>query len=248
MDKALLNRIYKAHGGLERWKQVESVQINLNIFGPILITRFKSPWLSNITATIFTEKPYVSFHNFPEQGMTSIFDGYDTYIYDTNDQISAERRFSPHTRLHDKPRLHWDHLDLVHSLGYGLWSTICSPFLLDNQHIELSQGEDLVDSMGRRLATLNIHLPASMPCQSHHQVYYFNSQGLLERNDYQQTTFNPMGMTAHYFQQHKSIEGIVFPTRRKVFPRLWNGTALKAVKLMDAQIHTISINWRSAAT
>jgi hypothetical protein len=246
MDKALLTQIYDAHGGLERWRQVESIQININIFGPILITRFKSPWLSNITATIFTEKPYVSLHNFPEQGLTSIFDGYDAYIYDANDQITAERHFKNPSTLHNKPRLHWDHLDLVHSLGFGLWNTICSPFLLDHQNIETIQGDDLVDNQGRRLLTLNIHLPASIPCQSQHQVYYFNAQGLLERNDYQNSTFCPLAMGTHIYQQHRNVDGLIFATRRKVFPRLWNGTAIKAAKLMDAQINNISINWKIA--
>ena len=247
MNDDLLRRINDAHGGLSRWEQVESVQLSLNIFGPILITKFKSPWLSNITANIFTDKPYVSFHNFPEQGMTSIFDAYDVYIINENDRVSVERNFENNFSLKTKPRLHWDHLDLVYFLGYALWSYINTPFIFSNKQFECSQGKDWIEKDGSRLNTLNVRFPKEIPSHCEQQVFYFNKQGLLKRNDYTAKVFSPIAIGAHYCDQHETIDGFVFPTRRTVFPRLWNGKALRPFKVMDGYLNNISINWRSVA-
>ncbi len=246
MDTQLLTQVTDAHGGLDRCQQVESIQVSLNIFGPILITRFKSPWLSNINACIYTDKPYVSFHNFPEEGMTSIFDGYDVYIFDENDKISAERDFSLKTNQKIKPRLLWDHLDLVYFLGYALWNYLCSPFIFHNQQFECVQGNDWVEGDGSRLATLHVTFPDSIPCHCKQQVFYYNDKGLLRRNDYTCEVFSPVAIGAHYCNQHKTVDGFVFPTHRTVFPRLWNGKALKPLKVMDGLIQNIAIQWRGS--
>lgn len=247
MDTQLLDQVTRAHGGLERWRQVESIQVTLNIFGPILITRFKSPWLSNITACIYADRPYVSFHDFPEQGMTSIFDGYDVYIFDQQDQIMAERDFRLKQNRKLKPRLLWDHLDLVYFLGYALWNYICSPFIFHNEQFACAQGKDWLEQDGSRLATLHVTFPSSIPSHCKQQVFYFNQDGLLRRNDYTCEVFSPVAIGAHYCNQHQTVEGLVFPTRRTVFPRLWNGRALRPFKVMDGHIKNIAIQWKGLA-
>jgi len=245
MESALLKRVIEAHGGLERWNQVESIQVSLDIFGPILITRFKSPWLSNISACVFTEKPYVSFHHFPEQGMTSIFDGFSVYIFDQQDRIVSERNFKHDTSLKTKPRLLWDHLDLVYFLGYALWNYLCSPFMFSNSQFECMEGDDWLENDGAHLASLHVHYPDSIPTHCRDQVFYFNQKGLLRRNDYTCEIISPVSFGAHFCDEHKTIGGLVFPTRRRVFPRLWNGKALWPLKVMDGHIRNIMIQWKS---
>ena len=245
MENQLLDQVINAHGGFERWQQVESIQLSLNIFGPILITRFKSPWLSGITACIYTDKPYVSFHNFPEQGMTSVYDAYNVYIFDENDQIASERDFSLKVNQKNKPRLHWDHLDLVYFLGQAVWNYICCPFMLQNEKIDCFQGKVIIDLDGSRLNALNVVFPASIPVQSKHQVFYFNNEGLLRRNDYVGKVFGPVSIGANYCHQYEIVDGFAFAIRSTMFPRLWNGRALKPFKIMDGFINEISINWKS---
>jgi hypothetical protein len=245
MGNPLLDRVIEAHGGLQRWHQVEAIQLSLNIFGPILITRFKSPWLSNITACIYTDKPYVSFHDFPEQGMTSIFDGYDVYIFDVNDHITMQRDFSLKANQQIKPRLRWDHLDLVYFLGYAVWNYICSPFMLNSDQFECFQGNDWLEGDGSRLATLHVTFPDNIPAHCKQQVFYFNDKGLLRRNDYTCNVISPVAIGAHYCNHHQTVEGLVFPTHRSVFPRLWNGKALTPFKVMDGYIKNIAIEWKT---
>lgn len=247
MNDSLLQRINEAHGGFNRWQQVESVHLKINIFGPILITKFKSPWLPNISASVYTDKPYVSFHNFPEPGMTSIFDGFDVFIYNENDNIVSTRNFQHGHNLNNKPRLRWDHEDLVYFLGHVIWNHTCAPFIFNNDQFDCFEGEDWVKKDGSRLNTLNVSFPDSIPGQRQNQTFYYNKQGLLERHDSNADIFSAFPKGTHFCSEHKTVEGFVFPTKRTVFPRLWSNTTLKPFKIMDGYIQDISISWRSAA-
>ena len=244
MTNDLIQRICEAHGGLERWKLVESIELQLDIFGPILITKFKSPWLSNITANVFTDKPYVSIHNFPEEGHTGIFDGFQVYIYNGNDKIYCERNYSNPEQLKIKPRLHWDHMDLIYFLGHALWGYSCSPYLLTDQSFDIEQGKDIKNFNGNVLNTLHVHYPSHIPTRSKEQVFYFNQQGLLCRNDYTTEANRPLSIGSQFCGDYKIFDGLVFPTHRTIFPRLWNGTALKPFKVMDGRFNSILVNWR----
>ncbi len=244
MTNDLIKRICDAHGGLERWKLVESVELRLDIFGPILITKFKSPWLSNITANVFTDKPYVSIHNFPEEGHTGIFDGFQVYIYNANDKIYCERSYSNPHQLNSKPRLHWDHMDLLYFLGHALWGYSCSPYIFTDKSFDVHQGKDVRNFNGNILSTLHVRYPDHIPAHSKKQVFYFDQKGLLCRNDYTADAISPLSIGSHFCTEHKKFEGLIFPTHRTVFPRLWNGTALKPFKIMDGRFRDILINWR----
>ncbi len=244
MKNDLINRICTAHGGLDRWKLVESIELELDIFGPILITKFKSPWLSSIVANIFTDKPYVSFHNFPEEGHTGIFDGYDVYIYNSQDRIYSERSYLNDDQLKTKPRLHWDHLDMIYFLGYALWNYSCSPYIFNNRGFDIRQGDDWLNQDGSVLSTLHVRFPRHIPTHCKHQVFYFNQQGLLERSDYTADIISPIAIGSHYCRDYKNVEGLEFATHRTVFPRLWNGRPLKPFKVMDGRFRNILINWR----
>lgn len=244
MTNDLINRICDAHGGLDRWKLVESIELQMDIFGPILITRFKSPWLSNIVANVFTDKPYVSFHNFPEPGQTGIFDGFDVYIYNDNDIIYTERNYSSTAQLRSKPRLHWDHLDMIYFLGYGLWNSCCSPFVLGEQGFDCRQGADTRDNDGSILNTLHVRYPSHIPTHARQQVFYFDEQGLLKRSDHKSEASSPIAFGSHYSRDYRNIDGIELATRRTVIPRLWNGTSLSPLKALDGRFRNILINWK----
>ena len=246
MTNDLIQRICNAHGGLNRWQLVESIELQMDIFGPILITKFKSPWLSNITANVFTDKPYVSIHNFPEEGHTSIFDGFDIYIYNANDKVYCERNYLNIDDLKSKPRLHWDHMDLVYYLGYAIWNNCCSPYIFNNKGFDCHQGEDLHQRDGSVLSTLHVRYPSHIPTQSKQQIFYFDQKGLLLRNDYATDVVSPIASGTHFYKDHKTFEGLVFPTRRTAFPRLWNSKPLKPFKTMDGHFKNILINWRQA--
>jgi hypothetical protein len=54
------------------------------------------------------------------------------------------------------------------------------------------------------------------------QTLYFDQQGLLKRHDYDVEISGGTG-AAHYGSDLKEFSGIVFPTKRRIFPRQPDG-------------------------
>jgi len=63
------------------------------------------------------------------------------------------------------------------------------------------------------LAPAARHLP-----RQHHQVFYFGADGLLRRLDYT-TEVNTGDPVTHDTEGYKTLDGLAFPTRRRVYRR-----------------------------
>ncbi|VAW70352.1 hypothetical protein MNBD_GAMMA10-688, partial [hydrothermal vent metagenome] len=148
--------------------------------------------------------------------------------------------------LKTKPRLHWDHLDLIYFLGNALWNYSCSPYIFNDKGFDCRQGEDWQEPDGSILSTLHVRYPTHIPTHCKQQVFYFDQKGLLMRNDYSTNAISSLATASHYYRDYKTFGGLEFPTHRTVFPRLWNGKPFKALKVMDGRIKDILINWRGS--
>jgi hypothetical protein len=61
-----------------------------------------------------------------------------------------------------------------------------------------------------------------MATHSTEQTLYFDQQGLLKRHDYD-VEISGGTPAAHYVSDLKEFSGIVFPTKRSIFPRQPDG-------------------------
>ena len=75
------------------------------------------------------------------------------------------------------------------------------------------------------------------------QTFYFDADGLLRRHDYTALVFGNFAKAAHYSWNHREVNGIPIPTRRRVFPRKKDGSPLRRVTLVSIDIETIEINF-----
>ena len=77
----------------------------------------------------------------------------------------------------------------------------------------------------RDLATrLQVSYPDDIATHSSTQTLYINGEGLLKRHDYD---VEIAGGTpgAHYTEGYEEVSGIMFPTKRRIFPRQADGTS-----------------------
>jgi hypothetical protein len=59
--------------------------------------------------------------------------------------------------------------------------------------------------------------PGHIATHSKEQTYYIDADGLIRRHDYVAEVLGSTGPAAHYSSEHREFDGIVVPTRRRVY-------------------------------
>ncbi len=94
---------------------------------------------------------------------------------------------------------------------------------------------------GQTWRRLEVTFPDTIATHNRDQVFYFDADGMQRRMDYAAVvTGNPP--IAHYTDEHKTFEGIVIPTRRRVYRRNPDGTADKSVAVITLDIDNIRLS------
>lgn len=118
--------------------------------------------------------------------------------------------------------LWWDHLDALHFAGYALWNYFTASFLFLAPGVAAREIEPWEES-GERWRRLHVTFPPGLPTHSREQVFYFDAAGRLRRHDYTAEVFGGWARAAHYSAAHRPVPGLLFPTRRRVYPRRADG-------------------------
>jgi hypothetical protein len=73
------------------------------------------------------------------------------------------------------------------------------------------------------LRGLRVRFPPDVHSHSPEQHLYFDAAGLLRRHDYE-VDIAGRGRAAHMVSDYVEVQGLLFPTRRRVFMRNDDGT------------------------
>lgn len=88
--------------------------------------------------------------------------------------------------------------------------------------------------------------PPDLPAHSREQVFYFDSAGHLRRNDYTAEVFGSWAKAAHLCHDDREFGGLVFPTRRRVYPRGPGNRPLPAPLLVRIDVDHVDVVRRGA--
>jgi hypothetical protein len=88
--------------------------------------------------------------------------------------------------------------------GHALWNYFTTPLLLTRCEIE---------EHGRTMA---VTFPAGIATHSRRQRFHFDESGLLTRLEYTAEVFGKWARGRHECRNHRSFDGLVFPTSRRV--------------------------------
>ncbi len=115
----------------------------------------------------------------------------------------------------------WDALDILYFGGYAIWNYLCTPFLLDYPDVHLTRGADW-EQGGETWRRLAARFPDTLPTHCRDQIFYIDDRGFIRRHDYTAEVIGGYACAAHYCDRHRTFDGILFPTRRRVLPRRRN--------------------------
>jgi hypothetical protein len=188
------------------------------------------------------------FENFPDAGRRGVFDRGEVRIETVDGEVLEVRR-NPRAAfrgLSGLPRnVRWDALDATYFAGYAWWNYLSSPLLLADERLAMSDRRKVWHERGEEWQRLEVVFPADIHTHCQRQTLYVDAAGLIRRHDYVAEPIGRWARAAHYSDNHREFDGLLFPTRRRVRPRGPGGRSLPGPVLVALDIERIEIERRS---
>jgi hypothetical protein len=214
----LLDRALEAHGGGERFRSASEIVAEIACGGFAFAMKFQRGALARFEGRISTGEPRSVLSPYPRSGQRGVMERGAVRIETDAGEVVAERSDPRPAFRSLRRQLWWDDLDLLYFAGYGLWNYLTTPFCFMRPGFEVAEIEPWAED-GLRWRRLHARFPADVPTHSREQVFYFDEAGRLMRLDYTAEVFGSWAKAAHYCFDHERFDGILLPTRRRVFPR-----------------------------
>ena len=226
----LLEQTIAAHGGREAWHGRAGFEMELDGGGALWPLRLRrAP--GRVRASFRTDRPWTELSGYPRPGLRGVFDGAGVRIEDEAGAVVAERADARAAFRRLRQHVRWDDLDQLYFAGYALWNYIAIPFVFERP------GFEATEEPGRVLA---VRFPDGFPTHSPEQRFHFSDDGLLIQHDYTALVVGRWAKAAHVCSEHREYDGLVAPSRRRVYPRLPNGRPAPAPTIVSIDVRSIS--------
>ncbi len=234
----LLDLAIAAHGGMDRFRHLQTLRVAFSAGGLLFAAKGKRRALYDVEGLVDLSRPRTTVFPYPGPGRRGQFEADRVWIESERGEVLSERRHPRAAFARVRQRLWWDHLDVLYFIGYALWNYMSVPFLFVEPGFDVEEIEPWTEGeeVWRRL---RVTFPADVPTHSPRQVFYFDSRGLLRREDYTADIVSSRGKSAHYCFDHKTFSGLVMPTRRRVVLRRASGRALAGPTLAWLEVKAI---------
>jgi hypothetical protein len=222
--KDLLNLTIEAHGGLTRWKKFESITAKLSVDGVLWPMKQQAGTMANIQVSVSTKRQYATHFPFLEQNWRTSFEPGRIAIEHNNGKtidelINPRESFNGH--VVETP---WSNLQLAYFAGYAMCTYFNAPFIFEQPTYTVKEIE-LWEEHGETFRRLQVEFPAEVATHSNIQTFYINEDGLIGRHDYNVDILGN-STAVHYLSDYKEVQGIKIATKRRVYVRLEDNTAL----------------------
>ncbi len=234
----LLKLAVTAHGGLERWNKVTAIKVAASITGGIWWIKSKGDVLKNIVMIAETKKERL-VTEFPGQDKRSIFEP-GRVVMETAAGALVERCDNPEAsfvgQLRDTP---WDDIHVAYFCGEALWTYLNTPFLYTYPGFT-SEEIAPITVEGETWRRLKVIFPDSVKSHTREQISCFGPDGLLRRHDY---TVDILGGATglNYASEYRDVDGIIVPTRRRVYAYEGNYQPVKEPLLVAIDMSEVSL-------
>jgi hypothetical protein len=210
----LLEAAVAAHGGLDRWKNITSIDVAASITGAIWYVKSKGDALKNVRFKVDTTRELLRM-DFVGEDKRSIFEPFrvvmqrrDGALIDARDD--PERSFDGHER--ETP---WDDIHVAYFSGEALWTYLNTPFLYTWPGF-VTEEIAPIEVDGEAWRRLKVTFPDHIKSHTREQISCFGPDGLLRRHDY---TVDILGGATglNYATDYRDVDGIIIPTTRRIY-------------------------------
>jgi len=237
---ALAQKVIDAHGGLDRWMSFRKISAQLWQGGALWTLKGHPGQLSQTTVTAGLGAQWASHAPFDSTGKVSHFESDLVTISDANGD-TVERLQNPRASFKGHTlETPWTDPQLAYFAGLAMWTYFNMPFVLATAGVETTQIDDWTEN-DETWQRLEVVFPKGIATHSSKQTLYIDGDGLLKRHDYDvEIAGNTPG--AHYVSGYTEVQGIKFPTRRRIFPRQPDGKSLAEPLVVSIDLADIRLS------
>jgi hypothetical protein len=236
----LLTKVLDAHGGLDRYRSISTVTLDIEYSGPFW--EFKGhpdfAGTEHVVADLHAQK--IRQHR-PSDGRTVEFDrGKNLVTVTSADGTILDKLENPRTTFEGyTSETRWSLAQMAYFRCYATWHYLPEPFLFAWPGAATDEVSPWVED-GQSWRGLDVTFPDHIDTHNETQRYYFDDEGLLRRMDYQPVV-NGYSPTAHYVTAHTKVDGFVVPTKRSIHIRQEDGTPDRSWIPIELTLRNISI-------
>lgn len=125
----LLELALRAHGGLERWGEVQSLSVRVSVTGALYRIKGYPEGLSNVTMWIDARRPVVTITPYARPDGRGYFTPEKVWIEDGEGRIVDQRDHPRESFAGQIVETPWDQLHRLYFTGYAFWNYLTTPFL-----------------------------------------------------------------------------------------------------------------------
>ena len=210
-----LHHVIEAHGGLENWKRHTALSVDLVVGGMLWGMKGQAGKLERTNVTVGLGAEWASHHPFGSGNRRTRFTPDRVAIEDAlgrvlDELIAPRASFAGHAL--ETP---WTEPQLAYFAGYAMWTYLNLPFLALYDGVEVEELPIWRES-GEAWRPLRLTFSDKIATHSKVQTIYAGEDGLLRRHDYA-VEIAADSPAAHYLADYVTIDGLKFPTRRRVY-------------------------------
>lgn len=217
MASELLQKVLRAHGGLDRWNSFEMVQATIVTGGQLFGMKGTPQDSTSRRMTVATRREWASVTPYGADDQRTDFTP-DRVAIEKIDGTVVKERLRPSAHAEDKAvDAAWDALDRAYFNGYALWTYLTTPFHFAMPGFEI-EGIDPWRERGEVWEGLRVTYPQHVASHSRQQDFYFGPDFLLRRHDYHVEASGGFA-AAQYVFEPVTLQGITLPTKRRAYMR-----------------------------
>lgn len=219
----LVELMFDAHGGLDRFRQFAFLNARLRQGGVLWGLKGQPTVLQEATVRVDLNREWVSHWPFAPTDHRSQF---------TPKRVTIETPAGEVIEQLDEPRdsfagyvmeTPWSNAQVAYFAGYTMWTYLTSPFILARPGV-IAEEVDPWTENGETWRRLRITFPQDIATHSTLQTFYVDETGLLRRHDYD-VDIQGSNPAARYLLEPVTVQGIVLPSKLRIFPRNDDNTA-----------------------
>jgi hypothetical protein len=218
----LLKLAIEGHGGLRRWEQLSRFRVAASITGAIWALKGQPGLLDGVVLAGETRDQRLTITPFPRPGQYATWEPYRQTIETADGMLIAERRDSTARFAGTTRAAPWDELQAAYFVGEANWNYAVAPFIFARGDFETEENGTWSED-GQTWRRLLVTYPDTIVAHHRRQTYYFDHDGLLRRLDYSVDVLGG-GPAVNYPSRYREFDGIMVPTRRRVYVRQPDGT------------------------